>query len=287
MLRLGAVLVAAVLLTAQTPVQAAPSQQVPPVKGQAVSPNKSHEDAATPQRGTPQAPLVVEAHVSGKLQAASDNASQSAKGENSSWLDPIAIFTFLLVVVGAVQAGAIWYTAVVTNKAAVAARDGVELARKEFLAANPPHLVVRNVNCRGANPGENISINFEVINTGKANAHIVASAFRTDFVHESETFHDLTLVAVGNPAANELGDVVLIPGAVLRQTWDTAFKWQPKHFHDHEIATAGFFSGEKFCIGTPMETSVGWAFCAACRCQADASAPLAIPSSSMTTKAAQ
>ena len=164
-----------------------------------------------------------------------------------SWITDHA--TVLAMVVSALAAVSIArYTVRLTKANTAQAKltsDGIELAREEFLAANPPHLVVRNVHCRDANPGDNISISFEVINNGKADAYIVASAFRTDFVREVETFHDLTLVAVGEPAKNALGDVILIPGAVLRRTYDTAFKWQPEHFHDHGILTAGYFFGGK------------------------------------------
>lgn len=135
-----ATLIAAVLLIAQTPIHAAPSQQPPPAKGQAVSPDKSDNRAGTQQRGTGQMPLVVEAHVSGKLQTTADNTGQETKTEKSPWLEPITFFTFLLVLVGG---GQVWFlrnTDISTTRAANAAKQAADAAmagQRAFIDIQP------------------------------------------------------------------------------------------------------------------------------------------------------
>ena len=129
----------------------------------------------------------------------------------------------------------------------------VRLAREEFIAANPPHLVMRNVTSRNGEVGDTIAISFDLINIGRANAKIVASTFRTDFVEETETFHDLMLPAVGEPPRNVLGPMVIKAKAVLRRTVTFPRKWQADHFHDHGIAEAGFFFSAKILYRDPDE----------------------------------
>lgn len=251
MLKLYAALIAAVLLTAQTPIQAAPSQ--PPIpstaKGNGNNQGVGNTDGkkTTQKQGsskdTPLFVKVVTAPDSDKQAAdiAKDANKEAANNDISLDIEiALAIFAALTWV-------AIAYQAILT-------RSQIELARDEFLAANPAHLVMRNVTSRKANPGDEIAVSFDLINVGRANARIVASTFRIDFVEQSETFHDLTLPAVGEPPRNIIGPMVIQPAAVLRKT--VSFrpqKWKSEHFHNHGIAEAGFFFSAKILYRDPKK----------------------------------
>lgn len=162
-----------------------------------------------------------------------ESETTDANGELLTALGTIAIafFTWTL-----------WNT---SKEQGVLTRESVNLAREEFLFSNRPHLVVRNVTCRNASPGDEIKISFEIINNGNSPAHIVASAFKVHDVNCSETFAALPFVAVGEPPKNALGGVTLIPSAVLRKSFTTEGRWNEAHFHDHGVHTAGFFFAGK------------------------------------------
>lgn len=120
MLKLGALLITAAL-AATVPIPRALPQQIPPAKALAVGTEKSQGSADRPDKTGKPPPLIVEARVSGKLETTADNAGRRAEAEYSKWTDPISIFTFLLVLVGA---GQVWFlrnTDKATTKAAEAA----------------------------------------------------------------------------------------------------------------------------------------------------------------------
>ena len=239
MLRLIAALVLLAGFAATAPVIAIPPG--PPIANKQTAAEKQHGDNAL--LGNQKIELTVGASKNSPLYVSTQCEHGCGYAEHESWFDRlrgdpnagfagvVMVFTLGLLI------SAVWQ--------GILTRQTINLARNEFLASNPPHLVVRNVHCRGANPEDEIVISFEVINCGKSNAHIVASAFRTDSVGITETFHDLTLFAVGEPPKNVLGNRILKPGAVLRETFNPGGKWTADDFHDYGDPTIGFFFGGK------------------------------------------
>jgi len=121
--------------------------------------------------------------------------------------------------------------------------NAVSLARAEFNAAHPPHLVVRNVWSPNATEDKPIEIEFEVINVGASDAIIRASSFEAHLV-TSGTFYDIPLPTVGDPPANVLGPVILGPSAVLRKSFKPGGNWTPTHMRIG-LEGQGFFWGGK------------------------------------------
>jgi hypothetical protein len=164
MLRLVAVLIAALLLTAGAEISA-PLKPSPPLKGQAVSPQKANSDTASQQRGTKESPLFVETHVSGKLDAASENAGLEAQDEHNPWRDPITIFTGLLVLVGASQVWFLRNTDKATTKAANAAKASADAVVSQLRSYLQIRLEITGID----EPGPRV-VTGELRNTGQTPA---------------------------------------------------------------------------------------------------------------------
>jgi hypothetical protein len=117
----------------------------PEVKGSKLSTNDSHaQPAPPPTYPTPQE--ITDAITNGIERADNkhDANHPAPPPDNSSWRFNclLTAFTGLLVVVGAFSAFLIFFTLKATEKAANAARDAAEIAKKSLLAANRPVIVI-------------------------------------------------------------------------------------------------------------------------------------------------
>jgi hypothetical protein len=128
MLRGCIALLFATIAVAATPIQNAPSQHAPPAKVQAVDTERGNASAANPKASTSEPLLHVEAHVTGSLNTHSTEAQQSGQTEGTKWTDPIVLFTFLLVLVGAATACILFNTDRSTAKNAAAALKAANAA---------------------------------------------------------------------------------------------------------------------------------------------------------------
>jgi hypothetical protein len=126
MLKRWAIMLAAIYVIASAPMLATNSHEPPPAKGQTVGANKGNQNTGDPKDNAPHAPLVVEAHVTGELKTTAKNAGQETQDENSPWLDPISIFTGLLVLVGGGQVWFLYQTNKGTQKTAEAAKQSAD-----------------------------------------------------------------------------------------------------------------------------------------------------------------
>lgn len=81
----------------------AASNHSPPAKTEAVNAQEGNNGPSNLENAAKPLPLVVEAHVSGNLETTSKDTGQKTQQEENRWLDPITIFTGLLVLVGAAQ----------------------------------------------------------------------------------------------------------------------------------------------------------------------------------------
>jgi hypothetical protein len=180
-LKVGALLLAATV-GATTPIQSVRLQQIPAPKTQAVVPQKIEKNTRGQEHSDKPSPLVVEAHVSGKLETTAKNNGQETQSEWDRWLDPFTIFTGLLVLVGA---GQVWFlrrTDIATTKAANAAQASADAVVSQLRAyVHLGEIVIEDPD--GLNP----RIKITAQNTGQTPAYgmtmiATASAFNADSI---------------------------------------------------------------------------------------------------------
>src|ERR1700730_11898652 len=168
MLKAIGILVAICLLTIQVSAQQRRALSKPPIPGagEIASPDQqkpaAHDQPPTDhERGTPAAPLIIEMNNPPNTNAIANelkkNRDNEATQEGRSF-----IFSLLLVLVGMGQGGVLLYTALVTNKAANAARDAVKVANDSLIIATRPRITISALElCIAA---QNIS--FSITNEG-------------------------------------------------------------------------------------------------------------------------
>lgn len=184
-LKRGALAVLAVLLVATVPIFAAPSQQTAPAEAHAINANINSQSAHAQREKAPQTPLTVEAHVTGELKTTAENAGQETSSENNRWLDPISIFTGLLVLVGA---GQVWFlrnTDIATTKAANAAKASTDAVVSQLRA----YISVGPIESSAPTFDPNITVLLEVKNRGQTPAYSLISQTTVDvlpFPQETE-----------------------------------------------------------------------------------------------------
>jgi hypothetical protein len=143
-------------------------------------PTENHKDEAQ----TP--PLVVDLlnppNGSSITEELAKDREQRASDNKSVW-----IFSLFLVIVGIAQAGAIIYTALVTNKAANAAKDAanattasVTLAEKTAKQELRAYLCVRTAQIASPDGGNNFQAEIEIFNAGQTPAHRVTHRIAAD-----------------------------------------------------------------------------------------------------------
>ncbi len=130
MLRLGALVVIAAL-AATAPILSPMSSHAAPI-------NPAATHTQQPQRGTEDAPVAVKLMNTGESDAvaAQNQAREDAKmAFEREIADKTIALTFGLVFVGIIQAFAIGYTAIVTNKAANAAQASADAVKAQIRAS--------------------------------------------------------------------------------------------------------------------------------------------------------
>lgn len=157
--------------------QSQSQQPVPPITGETKRADKSNGNAHSKQTITVELPPTLNVTVGGKLDVQTDENKLRADTETHKWTDPLAVFTFLLVIVTAILARytyLLWNatktlaedarnvaktqaadmqsslkiagdTAKASQDSADTANPSVTLARDEFLATHRPRLRVRQV----------------------------------------------------------------------------------------------------------------------------------------------
>lgn len=206
--RLGSALFVAVFLIAQAPTHATSATPAHSMKGQIIVPGKSNDAAPSPQRGTKDAPLFVETHVSGKLQTSADQTTQNARDEKNPWLDPITIFTFLLVLVGAGQVYFLRNTDRATTKAADAAKasaDAVVSQLRAYLSVG-----VKEGFPPAFDPESGPYCAFEIKNTGQTPAFKM-----TMWIHAAIGSLDAAGPFIDGEDEATAGETTLSPGASI------------------------------------------------------------------------
>jgi hypothetical protein len=165
-LKFGALLLLAVFLAAAAPIPPMPSQKPPPAKTQAIGTEKPNRHTNRPEKATQPARLVVEAHVTGKLETTSNQTNLETQDEHSRWTDPITIFTGLLVIVGAFQVVFLRNTDQATSKAAKAAQTSADA----LLSQLRPIISVEGKALVKNGTQQPLAVFFEVRNSGQTPA---------------------------------------------------------------------------------------------------------------------
>lgn len=112
-------------------------------------------------------PSRINLNLGGKLDIINQQDQTNSNQEANKWTDPITLLTIGLVISNIL----LWLT---TRTAANAARDGIELARKEFIAAYPPKLIIRRIRHKeikgNGGASDAPAIEFEIANVGGSDA---------------------------------------------------------------------------------------------------------------------
>jgi len=164
----------------------------------------------------------------------SKNEQQEGFWERSA-TDPIAIFTLCLVFVGVFQVGLFYVQLRLIRKslddakmAAEAARDGVKVARDEFISMHRPKLRVRNISITQHyamnhlpkfRESQNLIGQFYISNIGGADATIVESLC---FVLPTNRGLPMTYPYEQMPANNPAPRITLRPGKSMQANFGAA-----------------------------------------------------------------
>lgn len=229
MLRLGAILVAVAILTAATPIQAAPSQKTPGAN--------SHQNANQDQRGTDKLPIVVKVIESKKSKneldredaaqkekTASDGALVTLTGNLALYTKLLAIGTFLLflatgglVRIGYLQVRDAKQTIAATKIAADAAKKSADVARdtlhaqRAVVATDGP-----NGNVMFGDGGVILGYHFEAIWTNSGGTTALGGA--AGMIYKLIDGQQVDSVVFDRPPISQRDNITVAPQRHFRST---------------------------------------------------------------------
>ena len=174
----GAWVALAILIacSARADLQTTP-KQIAPVASQVIGVDKSKHNAESENSGAQPSPVVVNVNAADKNKTSSDNRQQKANQESHRFIEPITLFTGLLVLVGGLQVLVYWKQKGIMERALAATNSSIALARDEFFATHRPKLSVRALFVIAAYADNCVSIHFSIYNSGDAPATIDSFKF--------------------------------------------------------------------------------------------------------------
>ena len=147
----------------------------------------------------------------------------------------LALFTFILIVVGAWQG--------------IQLKNTVDLSRAEFISSHRPRLRIRSVDRSTSNPTDFIGVKFAVVNVGDTEARLLGSRVVVDFFPEKPPI-DLNGTDVVEPRR-------FLPGASDSYVVTSSRKWLPLQ-SEYNAARYLFVHGQvvyRNDLGTTYTTS--------------------------------
>jgi len=109
-MRMGALVFAYIMIVGLSYAQSSQEHGKPvtPITGKAIGSNNTKDDTPKNKSDSNNLPAIINLNISGKLEIASEDSDTKADAESTKWLDPISLFTFLLVVATAILGYIAW-----------------------------------------------------------------------------------------------------------------------------------------------------------------------------------
>jgi len=216
MLKRGAILILAALLTAQAPISKGKAQPPPP----SATVTESSAQAASPQSSGQAQPAFED---TGKATAQNTANERADRAQNEKWtliyIGAGAVFTALLFLTGAIQAWLfVWQLRKISEQG--------KLARDEFNATHRPKLRVRLLKVNPLEIGKPVQIEYIVANIGENDAVKVRSEITLKVItgHGGEEKSWTNEFQMADVITGGCNTPTHVTGAIVNPDWDDILK---------------------------------------------------------------